>query len=281
VQSLTDAADEDLDELLAEIKMESSTPAEYEYDPDHNVYFEDCVEGMADRLDDNSVDMVFTSPPYNKDKQGHNTKESDTVKYSDSFADSEYKSFINSVLNQIERVIKPNGHIFINHQNDRSDGVITQPNWIVNSMSLPWRSYIAWHKGDRAMDLSANKNGRFFETWEPIYHFSENPRPLNGTSNHSVWEIDRVTGQERKSNSQHPAPFPIELVNKAILSTTEEGDVILDPFMGSGTTAVSAIQNRRDYVGFELDEQGAYKPIVERRIGEAKRQREATVNTEE
>jgi DNA modification methylase len=50
--------------------------------------------------------------------------------------------------------------------------------------------------------------------------------------------------------------------------------------MGSGTTAVAAIQNDRDYVGFELDEEGAYKPIIERRIGEAKRQREASVNQE-
>jgi len=62
--------------------------------------------------------------------------------------------------------------------------------------------------------------------------------------------------------------------------TTTEGDTILDPFMGSGTTAVAAIQNNRDYVGFELDEEGAYKPIIERRIGEAKRQRSASVNEE-
>src|SRR6056297_549085 len=65
IQALTDAAGEDLDELLAEIKMDQSKPATYDYDPEHNVYFEDCVEGMAERLDDDSVDVVFTSPPYN------------------------------------------------------------------------------------------------------------------------------------------------------------------------------------------------------------------------
>jgi len=63
VHALTDAADEDLDELLAEIKMETSTPPAYEYDPEHNVYFEDCVDGMRERLDDNSVDCVITDPP--------------------------------------------------------------------------------------------------------------------------------------------------------------------------------------------------------------------------
>jgi len=65
------------------------------------------------------------------------------------------------------------------------------------------------------------------------------------------------------------------LVTKAIDAATSEGDTILDPFMGSGTSAVAAIQNDRDYIGFELDEEGAYKPIIERRIGEAKRVVEA------
>jgi len=64
VDALTDAADEDLDELLAEIRVDTSQPAGYEYDPDHNVYFEDCVEGMRERLGDDSVDCVITDPPY-------------------------------------------------------------------------------------------------------------------------------------------------------------------------------------------------------------------------
>jgi DNA modification methylase len=67
-------------------------------------------------------------------------------------------------------------------------------------------------------------------------------------------------------------------VDKAIRTATNEGDTILDPFMGSGTTAVAAVESSRNYIGFELDEDGAYKPIIERRIGEAKRQKEASVN---
>jgi DNA modification methylase len=235
---------------------------------------------MRERLEDDSVDMVFTSPPYNKEKEGHNTKKTKTTEYSDDLSDSQYRDFMSSVFSELKRVVKPDGHIFINHQNARSGGVIRPPTWIPESFPLPWRSYIVWHKGNKAMDLSANKNGRFYETWEPIYHFSASPSSLNGTANHSVWEIDRVTGSERQENSEHPAPFPVALVKRAVEATTHKGDTVLDPFMGSGTTAVAAIQNDRDYVGFELDEEGAYKPIIERRIGEAKRQREASVNQE-
>jgi len=70
-------------------------------------------------------------------------------------------------------------------------------------------------------------------------------------------------------------------VKKAIRSTVGGEALVLDPFMGSGTTAVAAIDTGHSYIGFELDEQGAYKPIIERRIGEAKRQRQATVNADD
>jgi len=64
VDALTDAADEDLDELLEEIRVDTAQPAEYEYDLDHEVYFEDCVDGMAERLPDGAADCVITDPPY-------------------------------------------------------------------------------------------------------------------------------------------------------------------------------------------------------------------------
>jgi DNA modification methylase len=123
--------------------------------------------------------------------------------------------------------------------------------------------------------------GQYQTDWEPIYHFSQDPSPIDEKKASSVWEIPTAERIDGSDYGKHPAPFPTNLVERAIRQTTEKGDTILDPFMGSGTTAVSAIENNRDYAGFELDEQGAYKPIVERRIGEAKRQREATVNTEE
>jgi len=114
--------------------------------------------------------------------------------------------------------------------------------------------------------------GRFKPVWEPIFRFSEDPSALNGAKNWDVWDIQTADIEPGTNTGDHPAPYPVSLVKKAMLTTTVEGDTILDPFMGSGTTAVAAIQNNRDYIGFELDEQGAYKPIIERRIGEAKRQ---------
>jgi DNA modification methylase len=290
VHELVNAADEDLDELLAEIKMDTSKPAQYEYDPEHNVYFEDCVEGMRERLEDDSVDMVFTSPPYNvnlKEEYQINAGDSEKVKYDDDMDPEEFKAFLRDVFEEVSRVVKPNGHVFINFQNDIRDGTVKPPtDWLPELVPMPWRSFVVWDKGTSATingKLGEYGDGVYAANWEPIFHFTESPRPLNGTGGEQlgVWDIPASNREFEHDSGDHPAPFPVALVDKALRSTTREGDTVLDPFMGSSTTAVASIEAGREYVGFELDEEGAYKPIIERRIGEAKRAKEATVNADD
>jgi site-specific DNA-methyltransferase (adenine-specific) len=87
-------------------------------------------------------------------------------------------------------------------------------------------------------------------------------------------------GRPNRTDYEHPTMKPESLLVELVQTATFPGETILDPFMGSGTTAVAAIQNDREYVGFELDEEN-YRDVIERRIGEAKRQRQASVNTDE
>jgi DNA modification methylase len=274
VEQLVDATGEDLDELLAEISVDNDTAPAYEYDPEHNVYFEDCVEGMRERLEDDSVDMVFTSPPYNIDKKQSGTRSSDTVEYADDRTDAEFKEWLGSVFTEVCRVVKPNGHIFINLDHDWTEGTCTPATWIMEVVPVPLRSLITWSQPTFHRPHYPQR-GQFQTNYEPIWHFSEDPRPIEDGKASSVWEINDASKEDRGDYGEHPAPYSTALVNHALERVTSEGDTILDPFMGSGTTAVAAIQNNRDYVGFELDEEGAYKPIIERRIGEAKRQMNA------
>jgi len=290
VETLTNAADEDLDELLAEIRVDNSVGPEYEYDPEHSVYFEDCVEGMRERLEDDSVDMVFTSPPYNIGKESPGPRSSAAVSYEDGKTHTEFETFLSDVFGELARVTSPNGHIFVNYgvALDNAAGIPPAMRWLPDLMSQPFelKSTIIWDKkhATPAHSLHHQQQGAFVHNWEYIFHFAtDDAPPLNDDGNDSVWSYLPVMGYtvESKATGEHPAPFPVELVNQAIEATTDKGDTILDPFMGSGTTAVAAIQNNRDYVGFELDEEGAYQPIIERRIGEAKRQAKADVNTNE
>jgi DNA modification methylase len=153
----------------------------------------------------------------------------------------------------------------------------------MEAMPMTAKSYICWFKGDQSSQSHMSQKGRFYPAWEPIYHFSESDIPLRETQINDHWEIRAAVGgtSDSKAAGEHPAPYPVELPKRAIESTCPNDAVILDPFMGSGTTAVAAVEYGCDYVGFELDEEGAYKPIIERRIGEAKRQREAGVNQED
>ena len=271
VDDLVTATGEDLDELLAELRVDRGIGPQYEYDPEHNVYFEDCVEGMAERLDDDSVDVVFTSPPYNIDKKQSGTRDRDAVEYEDSKTKDEFRVFLSEVFTELTRVVKPSGHIFINLDNDPTGGDFTPSTWLSEIMPCELRSIIVWSKMSFHRPHYPDR-GQYQTDWEPIYHFSEDPSPIQEKKASSVWQIPTAERIDGVDYGEHPAPFPTTLVEKAIEQTTTEGDTVLDPFMGSGTSAVAAIQNDRDYVGFELDEEGAYKPIIERRISEAKRQ---------
>jgi len=279
VHTLVNAADEDLDELLAQIKMDTSLPATYEYDTDHSVYFEDCVEGMKKRLEDDSVDMVFTSPPYNVDlSNSRDQSDKDREFYSDDLSNSEYRQFLGDVFSELARVTKTSGHILLNMPLGLAPDAESPFRWLPDLATDPFswdERTIVWYKGNVLTNggLNSNDSGRLANVWEPIFHFTAEPQPLDvgPTERFDVWEVS-PSNYDSENYGDHPAPYPIELVGKALETFTTEGDTILDPFIGSGTTAVAAIQNQRNYTGFELDEDGQYKPIIERRIGEAKRQ---------
>jgi len=270
VEALTDAADEDLDELLAELRVESGQSPAYEYDPDHNVYFEDCVEGMRERLEDDSVDCVVTDPPYGIDFQSSHRYESPTFDRLDADQDVEAAvDLYQDVIAEAARVLRDGGHFYTFTRWD------VYPHFyaaVANVFQV--QNCIVWRKNNWGMgDLSRQ--------YAPAHEFvifatTEDPDPLRGDRPADVLEH----GQPHTEDYDHPTEKPVDLVADLLTNSTDEGDRVLDPFMGSGTTAVAAIQNDRDYVGFEVDADN-YRPVIERRIGEAKRQREAGVNQEE
>ena len=270
VHELTTAADEDLDELLAEIKMETSTPPAYEYDPEHNVHFEDCVEGMRERLDDDSVDCVITDPPYGIDYDATHHEGIDESNYSASIEGDKIEDTValwHDFLSEVSRVVKPGGHVYCFTANNRIPEL--QP--AVES-HLTWKNKLVWVKNNKTISPQSDDN--YMWGYEEAFYAvnGDSGNSLNGWPN-NVLEFDGVESGEY----DHPTMKPVPLIAHLMENSTHEGDRILDPFMGSGTTAVAAIQNDREYVGFEVDADN-YRDVIERRIGEAKRQREAGVN---
>lgn len=268
VEALTDAADEDLDELLAQIRVDTSTPAEYDYDPEHNVYFEDCVEGMRERLPDDSVDCVITDPPYGVDWDT-NTRDKETE-----FATIENDESVEDAVGlwkeatvQLKRALKPDGHLycFADYRTER------EFRDVLSGIGFEIQNVLVWDK--EQMGLGGTVPINYRTRYElVIFATLEDPRLLEDRGA-DVFRHPRAD----TSNLTHPTQKPVGLVAQFLEHSTENGHTVLDPFMGSGTTAVAAIQNDRDYVGFEVDAEN-YRDVIERRIGEAKRQREASVN---
>lgn len=276
VDALTDAADEDLDELLEEIRVDTAQPAEYEYDLDHEVYFEDCVDGMAERLPDGAADCVITDPPYGIDVDLTDTLGSRNVDHvgdleNDGLEDA--LALFEETAAELHRVLADDGHAYV----FASWKTYDEFRDILLANGFDVKNCIVWCKTTPNNQPNFGTGGVNYGTQHEFILYATKadgaPRPLAETMS------DLIRHKHQTEGNEHPTEKPVGLIETLLQQSTEPGERVLDPFMGSGTTAVAAVQNDREYAGFEVDEEN-YREVIERRVGEAERQREAAVNQE-
>ena len=239
----------------------------------NKIYKCDVLEGLK-RLDDESIDLIITSPPYNK--AGFNGKNkrtkhciwNKTIDYSgnvdvDCMDESEYEDWQIVFLNECFRVLKKDGSMFYNHKIRVKHNEISHPLEWINESKFKCRQIITW-------DRLASPNPdpcRYVPTTELIFWLckgNKNPRFKRSKDSLFQTEVWRLPADK---GTEHPAPFPLELPNNIIPSVAQgERIVVLDPFMGSGTVAISSKVNGCDYLGFELDEH--YIEMANKRISE-------------
>jgi len=225
-----------------------------------------CEEVMKS-IPDESVDVIVTSPPYNlknstgngmKDGRGGKWSNAALIKGYDNYDDNmpydKYIAWQRDCLTEMYRIIKKDGAIFYNHKWRVQAGLLQDRHEIMEG--FPVRQIIIWK---RKGGINFNK-GYFLPTYEVIYLIAKPDFKLAPKANSygDVWEFM----QEQKN--AHPAPFPVALIDRIVSSTT--GQIIMDPFMGSGTTAVVAAGLNRYYIGIELSP--AYCEMAETRIKE-------------
>ena len=229
----------------------------------------DAITQMK-KMDDNSIDLVVTSPPYNlrnssgngmKDGRGGKWSNSALINgygyYQDNIPHEEYARWQRDCLSEMLRLIKDDGAIFYNHKWRVQKGLLQDRQDIVGG--FPVRQIIIWNRDG---GINFNK-GYFLPTYEVIYLIAKKDFRLSKGANGAgdVWRISQ------EKNNPHPAPFPVELAKKIISST--EAKIVLDPFIGSGTTAVAAKSLGRNFIGIEINK--AYCEMANQRIlgGEA------------
>ena len=217
----------------------------------------DCIEGMKE-LDDNSIDCIVTSPPYNKKGLLGNVKLGNQIwgkfnidydTYGDDMPEDEYQAWMVEVLNQCHRIIKPNGSIFFNHKPRRYKNRSYLPTDFIQHSNAELYQLIIWDRRN-----SPNiRNDVLVPCTEHIYWLcKDKPKVFRDAVfpdyRSEVWVIPP------EKQEKHPAPFPEVLVSNCLLLTTKQGDTVLDPFMGSGTTALVSENLNRKWIGFDIDE---------------------------
>lgn len=224
----------------------------------------DVIEVLR-KMPDESVDLVVTSPPYNlKNSTGNGMKDGRGGKWSkaalmngyedhgDNMPHDEYAAWQRECLREMLRVTKEDGAVFYNHKWRVQAGLLQDRQDIVSE--FPVRQIIIWR---RKGGINFNA-GYFLPTYEVIYLLAKPKFKLAPKANAygDVWEF----GQEFKN--PHPAPFPVELIERIIGSTNAQ--IVLDPFMGSGTTAIAAMNLGRDWIGIELSKK--YCDMADERV---------------
>jgi DNA modification methylase len=257
VERLTDAAGEDLNELLAEIRVDTTCSPAYEYDVDHDIYYEDCVEGMQSRLDDDSVDCVIADPPYGFDYQGRGDQEFDSLANYDDW------DLFENFLDEVRRVVTDTGHVYVwwgwQHYGRMED---------LFRERFEHLSTLIWVKNNFGI-TGPEVRDRYRPQYEVCFYGSvgDNRRDLNDAD-----RLADVLEYQRADTSaySHPTEKPVPLIEELVHNSTDPEDTVLDPFVGSGTTAVAALQADRNFVGFEIDEKN-YREVIDRRVQEVQR----------
>ena len=276
VHDLVDATGEDLDELLEEVRVNNPTSPAYQYEPSTTIYYEEAVEGIHKRLDDDSVDLVLSDPPYGVDVDLTETFGATDVEHRGSLANDGYEEAVSlwrAVVPELKRVLAEDGHLYAFASWKTFDDFRD----VLQEAGFEVVNCIIWLKSTPNNQTAfGSGNVRYGYQHEFVLyavHDTSTARPLDRTLS------DTILHKHSSQDNEHPTEKPVGLLETFIEQSSTRDDVVLDPFLGSGSTAVAAIRNERDCIGFELDEEN-YRQVIERRISEAERAVDAGVNND-
>lgn len=249
----------------------------------------ECVETLKN-MPKKSVNTIVTSPPYNLDKK--------YGLYDDNQSFSDWEALINDVAETAFDVLTDNGSFLLNISpipNKKNKEIIPLDAiayFIFKKHGYALRNSIVWH-----FNNMQNCTNRLSGRWESILWFvkdinnyqfnlddiripyiTKNDKRLDGTGRNPTdtwnfdipesdfWYFDRVNNMTKNKLgiSEHPCIFPTPMIERIIKMTTKEGEVILDPFLGSGTTLIAAQNLGRTGLGIEIDP--GYAPIIIKRV---------------
>lgn len=251
----------------------------------NNIYKGDCREILKKEIPDESVHLIFADPPYNLsgnalkwENKGMGGDWFMVNEKWDKMTESEYLMFTQEWLSECKRVLKSNGTIYISCTYHNIGELIMT----LKALGFTPRNIITWHKNNampsmtkRSFTHSCEYILYFTKGKKWIYNYSElkkiNPDKAKDGSRkqmRDLWIIPVCQGKERikdkTGRAAHPTQKPENLLERIIIASSNKGNVVLDPFLGSGTTGFVAQKLGRKWIGIETDDK--YIKIAEKRI---------------
>jgi len=229
----------------------------------NNIYNMDCIEGMKQILN-NSIDLVITDPPFAIDfkakRSNYNRTPSRVLEGYKEIPKDRYYEFTLQWMNEVYRILKDSGSMYVfsgwNNLKDILNALdkvsfitINHIIWKYQFGVVTQRKYVTSHYHCLYVCKDEQKR-KFF----PYARFDKNERKDTGGSSHyqdkeDVWYVKR---EYWNGDQKTPTKLPAELIKKILLYSSEEGDAVFDPFLGSGQVAVVSKMLNRKYIGFEI-----------------------------
>lgn len=210
----------------------------------NKIYNEPCLDTLS-RMPDNFIDLTVTSPPYNLGENHHtgNTVFEAYDEYIDDLPEDQYQQQQIKVLNEIYRATKQGGSVMYNHKNRIKNGKqITPYEWLLKT-DWTLKQEVVWFNGSQNFDKC-----RFYPMTERIYWLSKGT-DTNFTN--LINQHDFIKDSAEGTSKEHKRSFPIKLAQRFIICFPN-AELIFDPYMGSGTTAIASHKERRNWIGCEI-----------------------------
>lgn len=225
----------------------------------NKIYNEDCITGMK-KIDDESIDLLVTDPPYKVTSRGNAGNSGGMLRKKSSMQGNifEYNDTKpQEYIPEFYRILKDGSHCYImtNHVNLQS---------ILNTATecgFKFIKSLIWNKGNKIM-------GQYYMSqFEYILFFRKGKgKKINNCGTADILNIPNKKSKDENGKNLHDTEKPIELMQILIENSSQENEIVLDPFVGIGSTAIACIKTNRNYIGFEIDKK--YYDIANRRIKE-------------
>jgi len=238
------------------------------------IYHGDCVKILKDKIDEESVDLIFADPPYNLSGNGLKWKGNKTGgdwymvdEEWDKMSAPEYLQFTRKWIGGSHRVLKDTGSIYISCSYHNIAEVMI----VLKQLDFKINNIITWYKTNAMPNMTRRvfTHSTEFVVWAVkgkkwIFNYDElkkiNPETQKDGSLKQMrdfWSLPLVQGKERLHGKDgraiHPTQKPEEMLKRIIVASSKKGDIVLDPFLGSGTTAVVAKKLDRNWIGIEKE----------------------------